>query len=902
MRPIAGERRSPVRRHVARRRFSVMPSGSRLRSIVLETRQQLAEGRQQLRAQHERGLEGARVCARYTSLVDAAVARIYEAYLAELPESDARQLRERVALVAHGGYGRRQQAPFSDVDLMILYDGKRDALIGQLAARLTQDICDVYQNLGHSLRTPAEAVQQAKADAQVGTSLLESRLLVGSSDVYGQYGEKMKSMVERRRAALARSFIAERRKERLEYGETVYLLEPNVKRSRGGLRDVHLLRWLWYLKSGVSDPDRLHDLGVLSKFDYRRLLSAQNFLLRVRNEMHFHANETCDALSRAEQLRLAEFLQYQGRQGMRPVEQFMRDYFHHTAHVWRLAHRLSELMQPTSRVSRVLEPMFGRKTADDYQIGRHEINATSRATARLAQHREEVLKLVELARREGKRIAQDTWYFIYRTAPQYSSAPKPALNERFLKLLADPLRLGELLRRLHELRVLEKIIPAFSHARSLLQFNQYHKYTVDEHCIRAVEEATQFADRQDTLGDVYRNLSDKTALHLTLLLHDLGKGYDEDHSEVGRRMAGETAQRLGLPSEQAETLEFLVHRHLVMSHFGLKHDTTQPQLVKRFVEEVRTQPRLDLLYLVTCADLAAVGPDVLTSWKVEVLTELYLCASRQLAAAASGATVDGEVDRDRRAAWELLTPAEQADPWFERQLAALPESYLTKCPPATQADTLRRLRQLAPRSGTAWANYLPETDTVEFVAGIDEGVGRAIFSSMAGALTSNKMQILSAETNMLADGLLLLRYVASEPESPGEPSAERLAAISRALVESIDSDKAPTFPKILGREQKEAAAMLADLPNEVQIDNDMSDECTIVEVFTVDRRGLLYRLARELHDLGLVIRFSKIGTYLDQVVDVFYVTERDGQKVQGEERLKEIRGALTAVIAPADNR
>ena len=197
-------------------------------------------------------------------------------------------------------------------------------------------------------------------------------------------------------------------------------------------------------------------------------------------------------LSRAEQLRLAEYLKYQGRQGMLPVEQFMRDYFHHTAHVWQMAHRLSELMQPASRVSRVLEPMLGRRTEDDYQIGRHEVSATPRATARLAQHPEEVLKLVDLARHEGKRISQDTWHFVYRTAPQYSNEPKPALvSSVSCRSSTNPLRLGELLRRLHEMGVLEKIIPEFTHARSLLQFNQYHKYTVDEHCIRAVEEATQ---------------------------------------------------------------------------------------------------------------------------------------------------------------------------------------------------------------------------------------------------------------------------------------------------------------------------------------------------------------------------------------------------------------------------
>src|SRR3954454_13489446 len=190
-----------------------MASVDRLRPIVREVRQELTEGRRQLRAQHDRGLEGVRVCARYTSLVDAAVQRIFEAYLGELPETDSKQVRERVALVAHGGYGRRQQAPFSDVDLMVLFEGKRDTLIRQLAVRLTQDICDIYQHLGHSLRTPAEAAQEARGDAQVGTSLLESRLLLGNGDVYGRYAELMKSMIEKRGPALARDFIAERRKE-----------------------------------------------------------------------------------------------------------------------------------------------------------------------------------------------------------------------------------------------------------------------------------------------------------------------------------------------------------------------------------------------------------------------------------------------------------------------------------------------------------------------------------------------------------------------------------------------------------------------------------------------------------------------------------------------------------------
>lgn len=875
-----------------------MPPGSRIRPSVLAARQHLADGRERLRALHDKGLDGVQVCARLATVVDGAIARLYDAYLEEQTAAAQAEIRKRISLVAHGGYGRRQQAPYSDVDLMVLYEGKLDDVVTAFAGRLTRDISDINVSLGHSVRTTAEAVQQARTDPQIGTSLIESRLLLGNSELFTTFMGGMESMVERRGAALAQSFILERRKERAQYGETVYLLEPNVKRSRGGLRDLHLYRWLWYVKTRISDPERLHVIGVLSKFDYRRLISAQSFLLRVRNEMHFHSGEGWDALARAEQLRLAERFAYRGREGLLPVEQFMRDYFHHTNHVWQLAHRLAELSLPVSTVGRVIGQVFARST-NDYQVGRHEVSATPRAVARLENHRDEVLRLLDLARNEQKRIAQDTWYFVYRAAPKYSSAPNAAIARQFLDILRNPARLGELLRRAHDLGVLEKIIPPFAHARSLLQFNQYHKFTVDEHCIRAVEEATHFQERTDLVGEVYRSLDDEARelLHLALLIHDLGKGFDTDHSEVGRTIAKEMGARLALSPERSATLEFLVHRHLYMSHLATKYDTTQPQLVAKFVDTVESPERLALLFLVTCADLAAVGPGVLTSWKIEVLSELHARAKRQLDDEGEPALEEEQVSR-RRAILELLEPGERADAWFLRQLAALPEAFVSRRPPGEAIHLLRTLRSLPPRAGIAWGRYLPETDTTEFIAGIDSGAGRAIFSSMAGALTSQRLQILAAETNMLAGGLLLLRYVTCEPEAPGAPSPTRLEAISAALVASIDSSAPPTFPKILGREQQEAAAALSNLPNEVRIDSELSDSSTIIEVFTIDRRGLLYRLARVLHDLHLVIGFAKIGTYLDQVVDVFYVTERDGTKPRSKERLAEIREALLAVITP----
>jgi [protein-PII] uridylyltransferase len=353
-----------------------------------------------------------------------------------------------------------------------------------------------------------------------------------------------------------------------------------------------------------------------------------------------------------------------------------------------------------------------------------------------------------------------------------------------------------------------------------------------------------------------------------------------------------------LSKEVVESVAFLVHKHLMISHLALKYDTRDPQLVAKFAEDVGTPERLDLLYLLTCADLAAVGPGVLNNWKIEILSELYFAASRQLAAA-RGIPIEQQREGYRRVVWDRFRPEEQNDSWIAEQLTSFPEPYVSRWPAAKVVETLRRLRTLSPRSGVAWGNYLPETDTLEFIAGIDQGVGRAIFSSMAGALTSQRMQILAAETNTLVGGLLLLRYVAHEPESPGPPEDGRLESISRALVASIDSDEPPKFPKILGREQQAAGAVLTAQPNLVRVNTDIADECTVLEVFTIDRRGLLYHLARTLHDLGLVIRFAKIGTYVDQVVDVFYVTERDGSKPTQPERLGEICSALEAVIAPS---
>ncbi|MEX2171821.1 MAG: HD domain-containing protein [Pirellulales bacterium] len=875
-----------------------MPHTSRLRPELLAVREQLVEERNRIREQHDRGLPSVQVCGRLTSSVDMAIQRLHDAALADMPQADANALREHSALVAHGGYGRRQLAPFSDVDLMLLHDGKIDAAITALARRLTQDVFDVGLQLGQSVRSLSDAVQLARTDPLVGTSLVESRLVLGGSELYEKYRTALVAMLQRRRAPLTLAFIDARRQERLKFGETVFVLEPNVKKSRGGLRDIHLFRWLWFLKSGEADPDRLHMLGHLSKFDHRRLSSSTSFLLRVRNEMHFAAGTARDTLVRPEQVRLAERFGIRGYDGLLPVEEFMRDYFRHTNHIWFLAHRMSDLAKPTPTLARVLGPVLGRNIDQDYRIGMHEISATQLGRTKLKSRTEEVLRLVDLARYHDRRIAQETWYHIYRSAPELPDTVDDSTARRFLQIMDTPARLGELLRRLHELGVLEKVIPGFTHARYLLQFNQYHKFTVDEHCIRAVEEASRFAERRDRLGEVYRSFQRKWLLHLALLLHDLGKGFDRDHSEVGAEMAAANAAKLGLSPADAETLTMLVRRHLEMSHLAFRRDTSDEETIARFAQSLGTPEHLTLIYLLTCADLAAVGPGVLNDWKVEVLTEIHARALRTFEPEIAPAADHRHLLRTE--ALRLLKGDERSSRWFAAQFDLLPETLLARLTPPQVVELLQRLQSLESTRSAAWGQYYTDAKTVEFTAGIAGGVGRGIFSSMAGTLSTFGMQIFAAETVVLADDLLLLRYQTEDNEHKTGPTPrERIDRIAAAMVASIDSPEPPKFRRIWGHDQAQANLALMQLPNEVRIDPTLPGDSTIVEVFTVDRLGLLYDLARTIHELNLVIRFAKIGTSLDRVVDVFYVTERDGTKPTDAGRLEEIATKLRQVIEPA---
>lgn len=864
---------------------------------VLAARERLAQQREKIRRQHAAGSPGIQVCALLTDLLDSIVLDLWQAALEVEGEGGERGLGSELALVAHGGYGRRDVAPFSDVDLMLLHPPGQEKRVERLARRLIMHVGDAGLPLGFSVRTPSQACSLAGDDVTVFTSLSEHRYLYGSLGLFTKFAERLRRQARRRVGSLVGAVLASRTEERRQYGESVYMLTPNVKRSQGALRDIQLVRWVGFARWGQSSLTALRRAGALSEEDYRTLHDAREFLLRMRNEMHFHANKAHDVLDRGEQVRLAQVYAYAGEQGVLPVEQFMREYFRQTSEVWHTASHFAESARSRPAIFKMAGWLFAHRMERDFLVGPLHIGATRRGLERIKGDLAEVLRLMDLANFADKGIDHATWKTIRDSAIEHrDEGLSPKTARRFVSLLTQRARLPELLRRLHEVRLLEQIIPAVAHARGLVQFNEFHKYTVDEHCLRSVECATEFQHDDGPLGEAYRSIKQKHLLHLALLLHDLGKGFDEDHSEVGQRIAEETGERLQLSARETETIKFLVHKHLTMSHIAFRRDVDDPATALQFAVDVGSPSLLKMLYVLTCADLAAVGPGVLNHWKLQLLTELYHRAVPHVAGDAPGPGSREWLARRRTEVRKLATrhvDSTETGAWWDRQIAALPVSYLKPESAEVVLQKLERLRTLSHREAIAAGRYLPDLDAVEYTVGAYEEITPGVFHKLTGALTSKGHNILSAEINTLAEGLVLDRFYVQDLDYAGEPPKDRIDEVCERLTASLRdaSGKPPTFRKTW-KSASDGAAEFIRLPTRVRIDNATSENSTIIDVFAHDRTGLLYTIGRTLFELDLSVRFAKIGTFLDQVVDVFYVTDTAGRKILDEKRLAHIRERL----------
>tara|TARA_Y100000766_G_scaffold282518_1_gene295996 strand:+ start:3830 stop:6595 length:2766 start_codon:yes stop_codon:yes gene_type:complete len=907
-------------------------SGRILRKSVEDATSLLKEVAEDIRVQHAAGADGLSLCRLRTKAVDQSVREIWEAILEELPESDRLEVGKRVTVVAHGGYARGEMTPGSDVDLMLLHDknampegptrspttvspetvGSSEAFAG-VASQLLRDLFDAGLEVGQSVRTVAEATQLAAEDATIFSSLLELRVLAGDAARCHKLVARLRAMAQRSRRKMARMLVAARREEAKKYGETVYLLQPNVKRSVGGIRDIQLARWLSFLES-----DRLLPLGpsplpagesVIS-VDGRRVIKRTRglsdadvdvlgqclvFLRDLRVELHIQAGRGSDELTREEQVRIADKRGFYADAGMLGVEHFMQVYFGYTREVAQVTRGLIQQAEGGRRLRSWMTGLFGNRVDGCFVVGQMAVAIVPNSLGAVASDMERIVRLVELSMLYEVPIEPTNWTALRQTVARFSPPVTEEARQRFISLFSVVAPLGPALRRLHELRLLEQLLPAFAHARGLLQFNNFHKYTVDEHCLLAVEKASELDTETGWLGDVWRHVGRRRRiLLLALLIHDLGKGYEGDHSEVGAQIARDVAPLFGLDEDESEVLEFLVLRHLLMAELAFRRNVDDDSLVLTFAREVGSPEILRLLTVLTMADISAVGPGVWNQWKAELLSDLY---NRTLQILDPDAN-DRGVDLKRMEISSLLADVDDSDP-LVRLVAGLPRGFLRSYEPKRVVEELTELTNL-PRGGQFIAvQWQTDTSTISVTVGLRDSSISGVFHRIAAGLASQRLEILSADIHTLDDEYLIDHFCVIDRDFVGPAPEGRLSEISKAVESCLENE----VPSIRRRWNPLASEMQAAqvLPPRVQVDNDSSVDGTIIEVFAEDSDGLLLALSRTLYEHQFSVRSAKISTYLDQIVDAFHVVDFDGAKVEDSERLATIRRALKEVAGSGVN-
>lgn len=819
---------------------------------------------------------------------------------------------QQCCLVAMGGYGRRELAPFSDIDVMVLTRGNQQEAAQALSTGIFHRLWDLGFQVGHSVRSIMECLAIADTDLAAHTSLMESRFLAGSAAVFQEFQRKFGRRVVKRKAhRFIVEKIEEREREYAKFGETVFMLEPNIKKSKGGLRDMHLLQWVGHARYGAGTVQELANRGLMAFHDYQVLQEAQEFLWRVRCFLHFEAGRAQDILTFDDQVRLAAQWGLADHPHLLAVEQFMQIYFRHTTGLFDRSRRFLDQAREVSLWNQVRQWWPPPLIEGHFRIVENRLTIHPDTLLDVLESPIWLLRLFVISQQQAvpidprilNELSQHT-----ATLPN-EQFHNEQVSELFRSILTRPGRVAQSLEAMHQAGLLEKLVPAFSRVRGLMQFNQYHKYTVDEHSLLAVREAERLQEDRGMIGDIYRSIPDKDLLNLALLLHDLGKGRPGDHSEVGREIAHKTADRLGLSENERHVLSFLAYHHLHMSHTAFRRDVNDPKVIVVFARMVKTVEMLKKLFILTIADISAVGPGVMTKWKEALLSELYFRTHAELMGERGPSPPAGEMEILQPAVRDELivfvkrqAPVEGGEDidwsqWVDAHLQQLPLRYVQSTPVEQMAVYLSAIRSLPKTPTHVEGRFIAELGISEYVLITQEQAKPGIFMQVTGVLAAMGLQVLEAQIMTLRNGTVWDVFSVYDLDYEGPPPVHRLMEVSqeiRAVVEGRQSIH-HLFERrrrmVFGR-----AFPTGRHPTEIHIDHETSDTHTVLDVFADDKQGLLFVIAKTLVSLDLSIHMARIGTRLDQVADVFYVTDFHGEKIPPGEPSESIKRVLREAV------
>ncbi|MEK9914671.1 MAG: [protein-PII] uridylyltransferase [Paracoccaceae bacterium] len=805
---------------------------------------------------------------------------------------------EKLSIISVGGYGRREMAPFSDVDLLFLTPYKMTPWSENVIETVLYLLWDLKLKVGHSSRSIKDCLRLGSDDYTIRTAMLEHRFVCGDINLASQLNEKLwKNLF----SGTAKDFISakliERENRHEKHGQR-YMVEPNVKEGKGGLRDLQSLYWIAKYVYQTQNIGDLVDLNVFRSDEYLQFEQAEEFLWAVRCQMHHLADRAIEQLSFDLQVEVASAMGYHDSRDQRAVEIFMQDYFKHATRVGDLTRIfLTSLEAVHAKDEPLLERIFKRKPKidNDYIVIHNRL--AIRSEKEFLTNPINLLKLFSEALRTGLLIHPNAMRLVSANLAMVNNEFRASTEAQqiFLELLLKHGNPERALRRMNELGFLAKFIPEFEPIVAMMQFNMYHSYTVDEHTIQCLKtlaqiEKGELVEELPIASSILKDGVNRKVIYIALLLHDIGKGRSDDHSILGAKIAKQVSPRLGLNKQETETVEWLVRYHLLMSDMAQKRDISDPRTVRDFAKAVQSVKRLNLLTVLTVCDVRSVGPDTWNNWKATLIRQLYAETKAILEQGAEALNRENRMTEAKKALREKLSEWDNKDIKIETGRHYPP--YWQGFQVDAQFAFAKLLRNLG--ADEIKIELTPDTDrdATRICFALSDHPG--IFSRLAGALALVGANVVDARSYTSKDGFATAAFWIQDGD--GSPYNQARFSRLRRMIEKTLSGEVITREAITERDKFKKREKAFKVPTSVTFDNEGSEIYTIIEVDTRDRPGLLFDLTRTLANMNVYIASAVIATYGEQVVDSFYVKDMFGLKFHSESKQKKLEQNLRQAI------
>ncbi len=865
-------------------------------ALSLKVKQYLSTVRLELREKHLSSLQGLSITLEHTAIMDELLLTLFKKVTAKLPENN------NVAFVALGGYGRGELNIHSDIDLMLLYNKKRTKEIEEIAESILYVLSDAGLDMGFSIRSIKDALNITIEDTKTMTAMIDSRFLFGDKKLYDKLLTKYEAVIFSKRGSgdFIESKLQEKAARHKKFGDSIYVLEPNVKESQGGLRDLHAA--LWIAKATKRGYFSALEEGVMSGAEKESLENSVDYLHWVRNGIHFQSGRKKDRLTFDVQERMAQIRGHFDAERELAVETFMRNYYLHATNISAISELIiSRCLEPKIALIKSSEPIEELRPSTDFVITNHVMSASVEDVFLCSPAN--LIHVFEYAQDYGAKIDRKTQDLILEAIikPGLELSTDKDAGKSFRRILIGE-NLFETLDIMHRLKVLDTYIPEFAEVRCKVQHDLYHIYTVDAHSIFAIRELEklwdEYSNRHKLLTALLEDVEQRAELSIAILLHDIGKAHGSGHALKGAAMVPEICSRIGFKKESIELVTFLVREHLILANTAQYRDLHDEKLIIDFAKTVGDDERLDLLYLLTFADVKAVGPEVWSEWKGTLFQELYFKARAVLEKGAFEPThMSVRLDKLKsrilaRARLDEDTNITAAE--IEQHMKQLPPRYAFSNSPEAVLNHIEYIKELDKSSLIVKVRQIEEREYTELVITTLDTSG--LFAMITGVMMANSINILGAQINTLRNGValdLLQVNTVYGKLLTDDIKIDRIGENLKDLISGkikVESLIENIRPSILDKKIKPA------VPVRIEVDNDVSDIFTVLEIHTEDRLGLLYMISSALTSMGVIIHIAKVSTKGDTASDIFYIRDIFNQKINDETKVDNIKKTIMDVL------